>query len=255
MKLNYKRIGAGQPIVILHGLFGTLDNWYGIGKYFSEKYDVIMVDQRNHGLSPHSDEWSYEVMSNDLEELLTDLDIVPPIIIGHSMGGKTAMKFACSHPELLKALIVVDIAPKYYPKHHGSIIEGLKALDLETISSRTEASELLSNKIEEEGVRQFLLKNLKREDSGKYSWKMNLEVIENKIEIVGEALDTKDVYTGPTKFIRGGDSDYILDSDFDLIQHHFSNSEVATVTDAGHWVHAEQPQKFGLELIKFLESV
>ncbi len=255
MELNFKRMGEGPSVVILHGLFGTLDNWFGVGKHLAQKFDITLVDQRNHGLSPHSDDWNYELMADDVRKLIESEEIESPVVIGHSMGGKTAMELATSADLELSGLVVVDIAPKYYPPHHGTILEALNSLPLDRIQSRTEADEEMSKLIEDFGVRQFLLKNLKRNDDGSYSWKMNLAVIENNIEVVGQALDKGRVFEGETKFIRGANSDYILDEDVDLIQNHFPKATISSIKNAGHWVHAEQPKDFILTLENFLERV
>lgn len=255
MKLNYKVLGEGRPVIILHGLFGTLDNWFTHAKDLSSDYQVYLVDQRNHGLSPHADEWTYEAMAADLKEFIEDHHIEDPILLGHSMGGKTVMRFASEYPEVLAALIVVDIAPKYYPPHHGDILKGLNAVDLPAIKTRSQAEAMLVPFISEFGVRQFLLKNLKRKEEGGYSWKMNLSVIEAQIENVGEALATDQGYDGTTVFIRGAKSNYILDDDFVAIQDQFPLAELITIHDAGHWVHAEQPAEFISNIKAFLNRV
>ncbi len=247
MELNYKTFGEGKPLVILHGLFGSLDNWLTLGKEFSEFRKVYLVDQRNHGQSPHSDEFSYEAMARDLKEFLEQHEISEPAILGHSMGGKTAMTYAVTYPGDWERLIVVDIAPKTYRVHHQEIIDALNKLDVSSLETRGEAEEALSGEIKDEGERLFLLKNLKRNREGGFSWKMNLDAIEKNIEEIGQGLETRQATEKPVLFIRGEKSRYIKDEDFILINQHFPNARIETVSGAGHWVHAEKPEElFGL---------
>ena len=253
MKLNFKKFGEGNPIFILHGLFGSLDNWQTLGKILAENYTVYLVDLRNHGKSPHSDSFSYLDMVNDVAELIEDENLDKVSIIGHSMGGKTAMTFAAEYPQYLEKLIVVDIAPKKYPPHHQEIIDALYSLDLPQLKSRREANELMSKSIKTDGTRLFLLKNLKREKEGGYSWKMNLDMLSKEIEKVIDITPIPFPILIPTLFIRGGESEYILDSDIETIDKLFPSSDIETIDGAGHWVHAEKPKEL-LELItEFLD--
>ena len=248
MLLNYIKLGQGPPIVILHGLFGSLDNWKTIGRQLAEHHTVFLIDLRNHGASFHNDVFNYHAMAGDLRLLLDRLELQKPVIMGHSMGGKVAMFFAAKHQFSVKNLILVDIGPKYYPVHHESILKGLEAIDPVHCSSRGEADQRLKQHVAEVGVRQFLLKNLKRTTTGNFEWKVNLPVIRGQIENIGEELDRELAVNIPTLFIRGGASDYILDMDFDQIAQQFPLSTIETVPNAGHWVHAEAPQEF-LELV------
>lgn len=244
MQLNYKKVGEGTPLIILHGLFGSLDNWMGIAKTLGERFEVYLLDARNHGQSPHSDEFDYELMAEDLYEFIQEHKIVEPVVLGHSMGGKTAMQFAMNHPDMLTKLIVADIAPKPYPVHHRQIIDGLLALDFDVIKTRQQADEELLKHIPDLSVRQFLLKNLYWKEKETLAWRFNLEAINQNIEIVGKALKNIHPFLQPTLFIRGERSNYILESDFEEIKHIFPNSEVKTIANSGHWIHAEQPQEF-----------
>lgn len=253
MELNYKEVGQGKPLIILHGLFGSLDNWISIARKLENKRCVFLVDQRNHGHSPHSDEFSYEAMANDLKEFVDTHQLQDIELMGHSMGGKTAMLFATKFPKLVEKLIVVDITPKYYPVHHDTILKGLHAVDVHTLTSRNEADGRLAQHISDFGVRQFLLKNLKRVSDG-FDWKINLEVIEREIEEVGKALPEGAMYDGSTLFIRGELSNYILDQDMELIHTHFPNAELSTVNKASHWVHAEQPSAFLEQITQFIAN-
>lgn len=254
MQLNYKSLGEGQPLIILHGLFGSLDNWLSIGKELADHYKVYLVDQRNHGQSPHSDEFNYTVMAEDLHEFINAHELENPIIVGHSMGGKTAMKFALNYTELWDKLVVVDISPKSYPVHHDTILEGLSAIDVENLESRKEADDKLSEYVKDFGTRQFLLKNLARKKEGGFEWKMNLDIIKKNIEIIGEGMEEQLAIEKDVLFIRGEKSDYIKDKDSILIVQHFPNAAIETIKNAGHWVHAEQPEEFLNTLNNFLRS-
>jgi esterase len=243
MKLHYRKYGEGQPLVILHGLFGSSDNWQTLGKKFADNFEVYLVDQRNHGHSPKSDEFNYQLLSDDLYNLITDLELENIILVGHSMGGKTVMNFAQQHPEFIEKLIVVDIGPKAYPMHHDTILEGLNSLDLSIIKSRGQADKQLSKYIEDVGVKQFLLKNLYWVEKGQLGWRINIPVLEEKMPDIIAAIPDEIVGT-PTLFIRGEKSNYIIEDDFQNIYDQFPSSEIETIYDAGHWVHAENPFSF-----------
>ena len=249
--LNYKRFGEGQPLIILHGFLGSLDNWLTLGKRFSEHYDVILVDQRNHGKSFHSNEFGYEGMVTDLENLIDALELDNPILLGHSMGGKTVMQYAAFHPQKIDKLIVADIGPKGYPVHHDRILEGLNAIPVDTLASRQEADEVLSGYVDIESTRVFLLKNLKRTSDG-FDWKMNLPVLCDKINEVGKELSYHLPIETDTLFIRGGSSDYITDEDWEEVKEIFTHAELETIDNTGHWLHAENPDKFYELVTNFL---
>ena len=251
LELFYREYGAGEPIIILHGLFGSADNWMTQAKMLSESYHVYTVDQRNHGLSPHSPDHDYDVMAEDLRKFLNDRNIDDAIIVGHSMGGKTAMNFAIRYPGKVKKLIVVDIVPKSYPVHHDTIIDGLKALPIRELKSRNEADEKLSHYIAEPAVRQFLLKNLSREQGGGFSWKMNLTVLDQSIEEISAGMVANGSYAGPTLFIFGSRSSYYSAGDEKIIDKYFPNSKLEFI-DSGHWAQAEKPQEFVEIVTKFL---
>jgi pimeloyl-ACP methyl ester carboxylesterase len=251
MKLFFRELGQGDPIIILHGLFGSSDNWLTQAKLFADKYEVFSIDQRNHGQSPHSDGFDYPSMVSDLEEFITDHQINNPIILGHSMGGKAAMNFALAHPDKIKKLIVVDISPKAYDLEHYTIVKGLKAIPITTISSRNEADEILANHVPEPGVRQFLLKNLQRNSTSGFSWKINLPVISEKLANIGVDLQFPGPFTKPTLFVRGLKSSYISDSDWKRIIEIFPAAQLETL-DTGHWVQAEKPQEFAELIMKWL---
>ncbi len=251
MELNFKKIGEGEPLVILHGLFGSLDNWLTLAKKLGEHFEVFIVDARNHGQSPHDDEFNYDVMADDLYEFLMQHNIVDPIILGHSMGGKTAMQFAMNYPTKLEKLIVADIAPKSYPVHHTSIIEGMLSLNFNTIKTRKEADQELSKHIADPSTRQFILKNLYWVEKEKLAWRFNLNVIDRDIEIIGQGLQNVNTFDKSTLFIRGIKSNYITENDYSTIASIFTNSSIESI-DSGHWVHAEKPQEFFDILSDFL---
>lgn len=254
MKLFSQVLGEGEPLVIMHGLFGMGDNWMSHAKNWSERYEVHVLDMRNHGRSPWSDEHSYHAMALDVVEYLGEKNLQQPLLLGHSMGGKVAMEFATQWPGQLQKLVVADIAPKGYPPHHDSIIAGLRTLNFNEISSRGQADEILAKSISNLGVRQFLLKSLYWTDEKKLALRFNLDVLEQNIQLVGEALEEDARYEGPTLFIRGGQSGYITDDDHDLILHHFPHSQLQTIDGAGHWLHAEAPDEFYKRVTRFLEE-
>lgn len=252
MELNYKKLGEGEPLIILHGLFGSLDNWMTLAKTLAEKFEVFIVDARNHGNSPHSDEFNYEIMADDLYEFIIQNQIIDPIILGHSMGGKTAMQFAMNYPTKLSKLIVADIAPKAYPVHHAGILEGMFSLNFNIIKTRKAADDKLSESIADFSTRQFLLKSLYWSDKETLAWKFNLPVINKNIEIIGKELNNVNEFDKPTLFIRGNKSNYILESDSDSIKNIFPKAEIISM-NSGHWLHAENPSAFLQILNSFLE--
>ncbi|GGW40119.1 alpha/beta fold hydrolase [Arenibacter certesii] len=253
--LHSNIIGEGEPILILHGFLGMLDNWKTIGtKYADEGFQVHLIDQRNHGKSFHSPQFNYDVMVADLNRYMSHHNIPSATVLGHSMGGKVAMLFACKHPEKVEKLLVADIAPKYYPPHHQDILNGLNAIKIREIASRQEADKRLAAYIGQVGVRQFLLKNLYWVEKGVLDFRFNLEVLSERMEEVGENIGTTDFYAGPTLFLRGDKSEYITDSDMMEIKKHFPNATLETISNAGHWLHAENPKQFLSKSIPFIKE-
>lgn len=254
MELAYREFGQGQPLIILHGLFGQSDNWNTLAKRFAESgFRVFTIDQRNHGLSPHSEEWSYEAMAHDLKEFIDFHNLQNPILLGHSMGGKTVLFFELLYPNVSIKNIVVDIAPRAYEPHHQEVLEALNAVDFSNINTRKEAEAILGNYISDFGTKQFLLKNIYwREDETKQmDWRFNLKVISENIDSVSVELPffTSDK---PFLFIKGQKSNYINDNDIIDIETRFTNSEIETIPNSGHWVHAEQPDAFYNCVLKFI---
>jgi len=240
-----------QTLIVLHGLFGQSDNWTSLARRWSEMFTVITPDQRNHGQSPQSDDFNYSLMADDLKETVDALGIRSFALLGHSMGGKTAMLFAQKYPQYLKKLIVADIAPRYYAPHHTEIIDALKGLNLKEINDRQTADVELAKAIKEPSTRQFLLKNLYRKQDNSFAWRFNLSAISSNIQEVGAALPESKVNIN-TLFLRGETSNYIQTSDEAAIRQHFPNSEIQTIPKAGHWLHAEQPLAFSDAVLQFL---
>jgi esterase len=254
MQLFFRKIGeTGPPIVILHGVFGSADNWATIQKHIAEAgYTSYALDARNHGRSPWSDDFSYEIMADDLMKFVDSQVLINPIIIGHSMGGKVAMQFAMKYPEAFSKLIVVDIAPKFYPSHHGHILQAFNLIDLTLYNSRNEVDAEFAKFVPDFGERQFLMKNLGRNENNAFEWKINVPVLSREIyQIGGEMTDVKTVVK-PTLFIKGERSPYIEEEDFSAIKSIFMNAQIETVEGAGHWVQAEKPKEFLEIILKFL---
>lgn len=253
MRLHSNILGQGQPFIILHGYLGMSDNWKTLGKRFNEQgYEVHLVDQRNHGRSFHDEEFNYEVLIQDLKQYCDSFKLSNIVLLGHSMGGKVAMLFAVKYPQMISKLIVADISPRFYPVHHDSILEGLSALDFEMIKTRKDADLVLSNYVSEFGIRQFLLKNLYWVENGQLGLRINLIVLKDNVEEIGEALPTNSIFEGDTLFLRGDKSDYINHNDEAIIKAHFPNALVITINNAGHWLHAENPKDFFEEVMKFV---
>ena len=253
MILHSNIIGEGRPFVILHGFLGMGDNWKTLAKQFTKSnFEVHLVDQRNHGRSFHSDDFDYEVMAEDLKRYCETHNLNDIILLGHSMGVKTAMTFATAHPELVSKLLVADISPRYYPVHHDAILNGLSHLDFTEIKSRGQADEALSAYVDDVGTRMFLLKNLYWVEKGQLGLRINLPVLKENVSEVGEALPTHAVFENETLFLRGDKSEYIGPSDEVIINRHFPNSRLVTISNAGHWLHAENPSEFYNAVIEFI---
>ena len=253
--LHSKIEGKGTPLFILHGFLGMLDNWKTLGGRFAEEgFEVHLIDQRNHGQSFWSDDFNYDLLSDDLKNYMDHYQIGSAIILGHSMGGKTAMQFACSHPSLTKKLIVADIGPKYYPPHHRSIIDGLMALTPEDLSSRSKADDALKKNITNFSTRQFLLKNLYWIEKGKLAFRINLKVLSEKMDEVGEDSIASEIYDGPTLFLKGDKSKYIVEGDLSEFKKNFPMAQLETINNAGHWLHAENPDQFFEKSMSFIKQ-
>ena len=250
--LNSKILGEGKPLIILHGLFGMLDNWQALAKEFACFFETHIVDLRNHGKSFHANQHNYEVMTEDLLSYLNTYNLDEVSLIGHSMGGKAAMNFACMYPDRVEKLVVVDISPKYYPPHHQEILSALNAVEQAKIKSRKDADQILSQYFSESAMRQFLLKNLYWRSSTELTFKFNLKVLSDQIENVGQALHTDALFDRSTLFIVGQLSNYIKETDVELIESHFPDFEIVEIPNSGHWVHAENPDQFFDKVSRFL---
>lgn len=251
----YSRIeGEGKSLLIIHGFLGMSDNWKSLGsQYASEGFQVHILDLRNHGRSFHSDDFNYEVMTQDVLEYCQNHNLIQISIIGHSMGGKVAMLFATKYSEMVEKLIVADIGPKYYAPHHQDILAGLNAVDFSTKPDRSEVEELLYPYIPDFGTRQFLMKNLYWKEQGQLDFRFNLKIFNEKINEIGSKLPDEAKFEKPTLFIRGGNSNYILDKDLPEIKYHFPNYQLSIIPNVGHWLHAENPKMFFEETINFLK--
>lgn len=255
MKLLHSSIsGSGFPMIILHGFLGMGDNWKSLANRFSDNYEVHVVDQRNHGRSFHDDDFSYELMVEDLLYYLDYHELKSVQILGHSMGGKTAMLFAVEYPERVHKLIVADIAPRFYPPHHQMILDALVEVDFKKISSRSEVDKILEKHIPEIGIRQFLLKNVYRKEKDQFAFRFNLEVLEENYDEIGVSLPPRTIFEGPVLFLKGALSGYIGEQDKDMISAHFPNSKIISIANAGHWLHAENPIDFYDNVVGFLEN-
>ncbi|WP_324720044.1 alpha/beta fold hydrolase [Salinimicrobium sp. HB62] len=253
MQLHSTILGEGQPVLILHGFLGMSDNWKTLGNEFSEAgFQVHLIDQRNHGRSPHSEIFNYTELAKDVKEYVETQGLKNVILIGHSMGGKTAMTAASLFPHLVEKLIVVDIAPKYYAPHHQEILKGLAAVDNATLDSRGDADEVLAKFVPEKAVRMFLLKNLFWKEKNRLGLRLNLAVLSKEIEELGQALPGQYTFSKPTLFIKGERSNYISPEDHGLIEKHFPDSRIVTIPRAGHWVHAENKKGFYDEVMRFI---
>jgi pimeloyl-ACP methyl ester carboxylesterase len=250
MKLNFKQQGSGKPFIILHGLFGNLDNWSSHAKKIAGYYQVFSLDLRNHGHSPWSNEFSYEIMADDVLAFIQEQQLKDCILLGHSMGGKTAMYFAQKHPELLDKLIVVDMGVKSYPMHHQTILAGLNAIDLNHVSDRREAQNILNHFVHDLSVQQFLLKNLYWKEKGQLAWRMNLAILEKKMPEILAKLPEIECFT-PTLFIKGELSNYLLPEDDTQLGNYFPDFDIVEIKNVGHWVHAEAPDAFLNAVLSF----
>jgi|TARA_B110000093_G_C12910017_1_gene384321 pimeloyl-ACP methyl ester carboxylesterase len=245
MHLHSNIIGEGKPFVILHGFLGMGDNWKTLAKQFSGLgFQVHLVDQRNHGRSFHDSEFNYDVLAADLKSYCSQHNLKEIVLLGHSMGGKTAMLFAALYPEIVSKLIVADISPRFYPVHHDAILEGLTSLNFKEITSRKEAETQLSKYVQDVGTRQFLLKNVYRISPDVLGLRINLEVLKAQVSEVGEALPPTLVFQKDTLFLRGDKSEYISTPDEALIKIQFPSASLKTISNAGHWLHAENPVEF-----------
>jgi len=252
--LHSNVIGEGkQDLIILHGFLGMGDNWKSHAKYFASKgLKVHLIDQRNHGRSFWSNEFNYNLLVNDLLEYMNYNNILEPIIMGHSMGGKTAMQFSFIFSNRIKKLIIIDIAPKKYIPRHDKILKGLSELDFNIIKSRNEADYQLIKYVPELEVRQFLLKNLYWKTKDELALRFNISVLKDSSIEINNELFIKNSFIKPALFLKGEKSDYIKNEDLNLIEKYFPKSKIKTISNAGHWLHVENQKDFISEIMVFL---
>jgi esterase len=256
MKLFFREFGYGDPVVILHGIFGISDNWVTIGKRIAEKFRVLIPDQRNHGRSPHSPVFNYAALQEDLREFLEEQGIGSCILIGHSMGGKVAMHYALEYPGTVEKLIVADISPKtYFPRQtHIQMVNTMLEVDFNDVITRKEVEEFLELRIKDIRIRHFILKNLYYVHKDRLGWRLNAEAISNNLENIFSSVPASGEFNKPSLFVRGGNSDYILDEDNEMIMSLFPQAQVVTIPGAGHWLHADQPDLLCRTFSSFLEK-
>lgn len=251
MKLHHRILGEGQPLFILHGLFGNSDNWQTHAKKLAEYFQVVLVDQRNHGHSDWTDTIDYDLMAADLAELIDELKLDKVLLLGHSMGGKTVMRYAQLHPAKVDKMIVVDMMNKAYPPHHEEIFNGLAAVDLDKLTSRGEVEDTLLPFVPNDATRMFLMKNLYWKEKGKLAWRINVPVLRSEMQNLMTTIPSDEVMT-QTLFIRGAESGYIKEEDYTEIENQFPDATIVSIPDAGHWVHAEAPEAFLNAVLEFL---
>lgn len=249
----HKRVGEGRPVIILHGLFGTGDNWRTFAGLLKHQYEVILVDLRNHGRSFWSNDFDYDIASQDVVDLMDELKFLQADIIGHSMGGKVAMTLAQNYPDRVGHLVVVDIAHKKYPRGHDLIFDAIFSIEPTQLNDRKEAEDKLSLKIKEQSIRQFLLKSLARDKEGGFRWKTNFKALFKSYEEILSEVEVAEI-KAKTLFIRGARSSYIREEEVSRLKDHMPKAEVSVISiDAGHWVHAERPQELFGHVSSFLE--
>jgi esterase len=253
--LNSRIEGEGKPLLVIHGFMGMNDNWKTLGgQYAANGFQVHLLDMRNHGKSSHSDVFTYDAMVQDVVEYCSEHNLQKVDVIGHSMGGKVTMFLAMQHPELLDRIIIADIAPKYYRPHHQTELDALNAVDFSTKPDRQAVEATMSEYIEDAGTRQFLMKNLYWKEPGQLGFRFNLPVFNSEIENVGMGLTEGTVYNGPVLFLKGEKSNYINDEDHASIKSFFPNAEIKVISNAGHWLHAENPTDFLAASLEFLKA-
>jgi esterase len=254
MNLAFEVVGEGHPLVILHGLLGSTDNWRSMSRRLGAHYKVFAIDLRNHGRSPHSDIFDYDVMTADLREFMEQQALRRIMLLGHSMGGKVAMQFAIDYSEQVDKLVIVDIAPKPYEPSQRYLLKALRSLDLTRYKSFADVDAALAAKVSSESLRQFLLKNLARDENGRLRWKIHLAAIDRNYDKLGRGVAPERTFDKPTLFIRGARSNYIEDDDAPLIRQMFPQAEIATLPEAGHWIHVDAPEEFFQTVVNFLNK-
>jgi pimeloyl-ACP methyl ester carboxylesterase len=255
ISLNHKIIGQGPPVIFLHGLFGTSDNWLNFArKLEAHGYMSILVDQRDHGRSPHTSAFSYPILANDLYDFMNENWIYSSIIIGHSMGGKTGLQFASQYPHMISKFICIDIGIKKYEQGHNAVFDALFSVDIDKVESRDEVYHTLISRLKDEGTVQFLMKNLSRRKEGGFEWKLNLQLLFNEYPNILASISIEDKNDTDVMFIRGSKSNYILDEDIPNIQQKFPRAQIKTIQGAGHWIHVDKPIELFDQIMDFIKN-
>jgi esterase len=252
LDLSYRHWGSGEPLIILHGLFGSAVNWQAIGMRLSQHWSIFALDLRNHGDSPHNPDFSYDALSCDLKKFMEQRNIEKAILLGHSLGGKIVMTFADRFPEKAERLIILDIAPKPYPAGHRDMLKAMIDLDLDRIKSRKEALDALAASIPPLPTRQFLLKSLIRGVDGRYRWKINLDAIDRHLDELSRGPRLENQFSNPTMFISGRESNYIVEEDTEIIRKYYPGARIVTLFGAGHWLHADAQEETVEAIVDFL---
>lgn len=252
MRLHFTTLGTGEPLLLLHGLLGSHQNLLPASRRFAERFQVFAIDQRNHGHSPHHDEMDYPLMADDIDRFMNTHGLSNAHVLGHSMGGKTAMQFALTHSDRVRKLVVVDMAPKAYGPRFAQLLLALRELRPERFRTRQEADLALAPSVPEDSLRQFLLKNLIPDEQGGYKWRIHLEAIADNYEHLRQNITAQGTFTGETLFLLGGKSDYVTDADRVAIRDLFPKTIFESIPGAGHWVHAEKPVAFADAVLSFL---
>jgi esterase len=252
MELYCRIEGSGFPVIILHGLLGSSDNWRAISTRLSPNYKIYTPDLRNHGRSPHGEIMTYPAMADDLRELMERENISECHVVGHSLGGKVAMQFATTHPDRMSKLVIVDITPKAYPPSQRSLLAALEQLELQGFQSFGEIDAALAPAIPQAPLRQFLMKNITRVPSGGFQWRIDLGSIAKNYDHLTKPIIAAACYDKPALFMRGERSEYIADTDLPSIEAIFTRAELVTIARAGHWLHAEATDEFLQILTDFL---
>lgn len=254
MRLYYRYEGQGGALIILHGLLGSSDNWRAMSKRLAQQFTVYSLDLRNHGQSPHAAKMNYVIMAEDIREFIQEHGLAHFFLLGHSLGGKVAMQFAATHPNEVEKLVVVDIAPKAYPPSQKVLLAALRALDLTRIGSFSDADTALKPSISEAALRQFLIKNLSRDETGHFRWRIGLNEIAENYDALTAAIAIDPPFEKPACFIRGGRSEFIADEDGALIRWVFPRAKIEIIEGAGHWVQSEAPEEFYRTVVSFLSA-
>lgn len=253
-QLHFTTLGAGEPLLLLHGLLGSHQNLLPASRQFAEHFQVFAIDQRNHGHSPHHDEMNYPAMADDIARFMDTHGLASAHVLGHSMGGKTAMQFALNHADRVRKLIVVDMAPRAYGPRFANLLQALRELHPERFTTRHEADVALAPRVPEASLRQFLLKNLKHDGQGGFCWRIHLEAIADNYDHLRQAIHATAPFTGKTLFLLGGNSDYVTETDQNAIKELFAEVRFESIPGAGHWVHAEKPMEFTKAVLSFLRG-